>query len=75
MRDGVCLSGDQTAVVALGIDSKGNKRVLDFVLGSSGNSEVSRDLMGRIVKRGFRCEHRLCVGLGGSDASRVASLW
>jgi putative transposase len=59
-------------VVALGIDNKGNKQVLDFVLGSSENSEVSRELMGRIVKRGFHCEHRLYVVLDGSDALRVA---
>ena len=72
MLDGIRLSSDQTAVVALGIDNKGNKRVLDFVLGSSENSEVSRELMGRIVKRGFRCEHRLYVVLDGSDALRVA---
>jgi transposase-like protein len=56
MLDGIRLSSDQTAVVALGIDNKGNKRVLDFVLGSSENSEVSRELMGRIVKQGFRCD-------------------
>jgi transposase-like protein len=56
MLDGIRLSSDQTAVVALGIDNKGNQRVLDFVLGSSENSEVSRELMGRIVKRGFRCD-------------------
>jgi transposase-like protein len=72
MLDGIRLSSDQTAVVALGIDNKGNKRVLDFVLGSSENSEVSRELMGRIVKRGFRCEHRLYMVLDGSDALRVA---
>jgi transposase-like protein len=72
MLDGIRLSSDQTAVVALGIDNKGNKQVLDFVLGSSENSEVSRELMGRIVKRGFQCEHRLYVVLDGSDALRVA---
>jgi transposase-like protein len=72
MLDGIRLSSDQPAVVATWIDSKGNQRVLDFVLGSSKNSEVSRELMGRIVKRGFRCEHRLYVVLDGSDALRVA---
>jgi putative transposase len=29
--------------------------------------------MGRIVKRGFRCEHRLYVILEGSDALRMAA--
>jgi len=70
--DGICISSDQTAVVALGINSKGNKQVLDFVLGSSENLEVSRELMSRIVKRGFKCEHRLYVVLDGSDALRAA---
>ena len=55
-------------MVALGIDVEGNKHVLDFVLGSSENLEVSRDLISRIVKRGFACEHRLYVVLDGSDA-------
>ena len=72
MLDGIRLSSDQTAVVALGIDNKGNKQVVDFVLGSNENLEVSRELMGRIVKRGFQCEHRLYVVLDGSDAVRVA---
>lgn len=42
------------------------------MLGSSENSEVSRELIGRIVKQGFRCEHRLYVVLDGSDALQVA---
>ena len=72
MLDGLRLSKEQTAVVALGIDSKGNKHVLDFVLGSSESLENARELMARIVKRGFRCEHRLYVVLDGSDALRGA---
>jgi transposase-like protein len=72
MLDGIRLSKEQTAVVALGIDSEGNKHVLDFVLGSSESLEVSRDLMSRIVKRGFACSHRVYVVLDGSDALRGA---
>ncbi len=72
MLDGIRLSKDQTAVVALGIDATGNKHVLDFVLGSSESLEIARELMGRIDKRGFRCEHRLYVVLDGSDALRAA---
>ena len=72
MLDGIRLSKDQTAVVALGIDINGNKHVLDFVLGSSENLEVARELMGRIDGRGFRCEQRLYVVLDGSDALRGA---
>ncbi|MDA9857498.1 transposase, partial [Rubripirellula sp.] len=65
-------SSEQTAVVALGIDSEGRKHVLDFALGSSENLEVSRELVGRIVDRGFSCEHRLYAVLDGSDALRAA---
>ncbi len=72
MLDGIRLSREQTAVVALGIDSEGHKHVLDFALGSSENLEVSRELLGRIVTRGFGCEHRLFVVLDGSDALRGA---
>lgn len=72
MLDGIRLSKDQTAVVALGIDNEGRKHVLDFALGSSENLEVSRELMSRIVRRGFTCEHRLFAVLDGSDALRGA---
>lgn len=72
MLDGIRLSKEQMAVVALGIDSQGRKHVLDFALGSSENLEVSREVMSRIVNRGFTCEHRLYVVLDGSDALRGA---
>ncbi len=72
MLDGIRLSKDQTAVVALGIDSDGRKHVLDFSLGSSENREVSGEVMRRIVSRGFTCDHRLLVVLDGSDALRSA---
>lgn len=72
MLDGIRLSKDQTAVVALGIDIEGRKHVLDFALGSSESLEVARELMGRIVKRQFTCDQRLYVVLDGSDALRGA---
>ena len=72
MLDGIRLSKDQTAVVALGIDSEGRKHVLDYALGSSENLGISRELMSRIVNRGFICDHRLFVVLDGSDALRGA---
>lgn len=72
MLDGIRLSKDQTAVVALGIDSEGRKHVLDFALGSSENLEASRELMSRIVNRGFHCDHSLYVVLDCSDAFRSA---
>lgn len=72
MLDGIVLSQDQTAIVAIGIDAKGLKHVLDFELGSSENKEVCLDLLRRIAGRGFRCPRRLYAVLDGSDALRNA---
>jgi len=72
MLDGIRLSKEQVAVVAIGIDHEGCKHVLDFALGSSENLEVSRELVRRIVSRGFQCGHRLLGLLDGSDALRAA---
>ena len=49
MLDGIRLSKDQMAVVALGVASDGKKHILDFELGSSENFEVCRDLVSRLV--------------------------
>ena len=72
MLDGIRLSKDQLAIVALGITAEGFKVVLDFELGSSESLEVARDLMRRLDKRGFQCERRLFAALDGSDALRSA---
>lgn len=72
MLDGIRLSKDQVAVAAIGINDKGEKHVLDFALGSSESLEVARELVNRIVARGFHCEHRLLAVLDGSDALRNA---
>lgn len=72
MLDGIRLSSDQVAVVAIGIDTSGQKHMLDFALGSSESLEVSRELLSRIVARGFTCTHRLFAVLDGSDALRSA---
>lgn len=74
MLDGIRLSKDQTAIVAIGITSGGEKRVLDFELGNSENTEVCRDLLRRLTKRGFACKRRLLAVLDGSDALRSALL-
>jgi transposase-like protein len=70
MLDGIRLSKDQLAIVALGITADGYKRVLDFSLGSTENAEVCCDLMRRLAKRGFRCVRPLLAVLDGSDALR-----
>jgi transposase-like protein len=74
MIDGIRLSDDETAVVALGIDGEGAKHVLDFELGSSENKEVCRDLLSRLTSRGLRPNRPLFVVLDGSDALRSALL-
>jgi transposase-like protein len=70
MLDGIRLSKDQLAIVALGITADGHKHVLDFDLGSTENAEVCRDLMRRLAKRGFACRRRLLAVLDGSDVLR-----
>jgi transposase-like protein len=72
MLDGIRLSKDQLAIVALGITAEGFKIVLDFELGSSESAEVSKDLMRRLDRRGFQCHRRLFAALDGSDALRSA---
>ncbi len=72
MLDGIRLSKDQMAIAAIGITTEGHKRVLDFELGSSESAEVAKDLMRRLVKRGFHCDRPLLSVLDGSAALRSA---
>ncbi|MCP4967961.1 MAG: IS256 family transposase [bacterium] len=72
--DGIVLSKDQTAIVAVGVSSGGTKHILDFSLGSTENYEVCRDLMGRLVDRGFAPTRRLLSVLAGSAALKKAVL-
>lgn len=72
MLDGIRLSSEQLAVVAIGFTTGGKKHVLDFELGSSENKEISLGLMRRLMKRGFHCDRPLYVVLDGSDALRSA---
>jgi len=72
MLDGIVLSRDQTAVVALGITTDGKKHILDFELGSTENYEVCRDLVSRLVNRGFTTTGRLLAVLDGSLSLKKA---
>ncbi len=72
MLDGIRLSKDQLAIVALGITADGNKHVLDFDLGGTENTEVCRGLMRRLSQRGFCCTRRLLAVLDGSAALKTA---
>ncbi len=68
MLDGIGLGGDITAIVALGITYGGEKKIIDFHIGSSESSEVCNDLLSRIHERGFKTEGRLLAILDGSKA-------
>lgn len=72
MLDGIVLSRDQTAIVALGITADGKKHILDFELGSTENYEVCRDLVSRLVVRGFTTAGRLLAVLDGSQSLKKA---
>lgn len=74
MLDGIFLSKDQTAIVAVGITADGYKHILDFELGSTENAEVCRDLMRRLVSREFHCDRPLFSVLDGSQALKTALL-
>jgi len=71
MLDGIRLSKDQLAIVAIGVTADGDKHVLDFDLGGAENAEVCRGLMRRLSKRGFRCERRLLAVLDGGEALKT----
>ena len=74
MLDGITLSQEETAVVALGITTDGEKHILDFELGNTENYEVCRDLLGRLVKRGFAPSRRLLAVLDGAQSLKKAVL-
>ena len=76
MVDGVVLSKELTAVVAVGITTAGDKIVLDFEIGASENYEVVSALINRVKMRFFiPPEGRaLLTVLDGSDALRKAVL-
>lgn len=73
MLDGVHLSKDLTAIVALGIRQDGSKEMLDFNVGSSENFETANDLLKRLSKRGFKSvAKRILIVLDGSSALEKA---
>jgi len=76
MLDGVHLADGLCVVIAIGFYADGTKEVLGFAVGSSENTEVCRDLMGKLHRRGLKTKPglRLLVVLDGSDALRTAVL-
>jgi len=77
MIDGVYLGRELVVIVALGITRAGDKRVLDFSVGSTESYEVAQALLVRLRERGFAVEGRLLAVLDGAAALRkaVKKLW
>lgn len=76
MLDGIELSSDLTAVVALGITLGGDKMMLDFEVGSTESKEVCDRLLTRLSNRGFKVLpglRLLCI-TDGSKALRNSLL-
>jgi len=74
MMDGIQLSKEVTAVVAMGITADGQKIILDFQVGSTENTEVCKDLLARIRERGFKPKRRLLAVLDGGRALKKSVL-
>ncbi len=76
MIDGIRLADGVWVLVAMGIDSAGNKVMLDFEEGSSENSTVVSELINRLKKRGVdsSLKRRLLVVRDGSPAIKKAVL-
>jgi transposase-like protein len=76
MLDGVHLADGLCVVIAIGFYVDGTKEVLGFAVGSSENTEVCRDLMGNLHRRGLQTRSglRLLAVLDGSDALKRALL-
>lgn len=76
MLDGVHLADGLCVVIAIGFYADGTKEVLGFAVGSSENTEVCRDLMGKLHRRGLQTKPglRLLAVLDGSDALKTALL-
>ena len=75
MLDGIELSADLVAIVAVGILVDGRKRVLDFELGASENAATAEALLDRLIRRGFATAKNrpLLAVLDGSKALRKAT--
>jgi transposase-like protein len=76
MLDGIWLSKDLMAVVALGVAEDGTKHLLDFELGAAESTETAKGLVERLSRRGFAPAEgcRLLAVLDGAAALRTAVL-
>jgi putative transposase len=70
MVDGVYLGRELVVVVALGITCTGEKRMLDFAVGSTESHEVVKGLLVRLQARSFTVDGKLLAVLDGAQALR-----
>lgn len=69
--DGIVIAG-RSVVVALGVDTGGDKHLLGLTLGATENATVVTDLLGELVKRGLTPDCRRLFIIDGSKALRTA---
>ena len=69
--DGVRM-GEAMFMVALGVDSEGNKQVMGFREAANENSEVGVHLFEDLVRRGLRTEQPILSVIDGSKGLRLA---
>jgi len=63
---------EHVVLVALGIDTHGNKHVLGLYEGASENTTVCKGLLSDLASRGMRTEHSLLLVIDGSKALHSA---
>ena len=73
MIDGVFVGKETCVVIALGIDTKGRKQVLDFEVGSSESAETVGRLIGRLDKRGVRPANNMALLVVRDGSQAIAS--
>jgi len=71
MIDGIEFS-DTTVVSVMGINNKGEKKVLGAWDGSTENSKICTDLLSNLIERGLNPEHVYLAVIDGSKALRKA---
>jgi putative transposase len=71
MIDGIVL-GDHTILIALGIDTNGNKQILGLREGATENCRVAKALLRDLIERGLSQEQALLFVIDGAKALRTA---
>jgi len=64
--------GEAQMIMALGIATSGEKRILGFVESGTENSRVCADFLKSLIDRGLRYQQGLLVGMDGSKGLRKA---